>query len=113
MTETAFEGWVILELMGHRRLAGFVTAQAFGGASFIRIDVPGVNGATAATQFYSGAAVYCITPTTEAIARALASRSQPAPVQRWELPPVTDSPAPPEPDPFLDFTEDEPDDEPA
>jgi hypothetical protein len=107
MAEPAFEGWVVLELMGHRRLAGYVTEQAIGGASFIRVDVPGDNGATAATQFYSAVAVYCITPTTEAIARALASRSQPAPVQRWELPPVDGPPARPSDDPFLDFADDE------
>ena len=39
------------------------------------------------TQFYSSAAVYCITPTTEEIARALGENSQPAPVSRYELAP--------------------------
>jgi hypothetical protein len=44
-----------------------------------------------ATQFYSGASVYCITPTTEAVARAVAHRAQPAPVQRWELAPALEA----------------------
>jgi hypothetical protein len=82
-----FEGWAILELMGHRRLAGYVQAQEIAGAGMLRIDVPGEDGPIA-TQFYSPAAVYCITPTTEAIARSVAKKSQPAPVQRWELPPA-------------------------
>jgi hypothetical protein len=83
----AFEGWCILELMGHRRLGGYVTEAVIAGAGLIRIDVPGLRpGETAATQFYSPSALYCITPTTEAIARALAAKAQPEPVQRWELP---------------------------
>jgi hypothetical protein len=80
----AFEGWVILELMGHRRLAGYLSEQTIGGASFLRIDVPGDEG-NVATQLYSGSAVYCITPTTEAIARKVAKSSEPAPVTKWEL----------------------------
>jgi hypothetical protein len=107
--KSAFEGWAILELMGHRRLAGYLSEQAIGGASFIRIDVPGDGDTKIATQFYSGAAVYCITPTTEAIARAVAKRSEPAPVQRWELAP--ELPAATEPwearDAFQDGDDDE------
>jgi hypothetical protein len=38
--QATFEGWVILELMGHRRLAGYLSEQQIGGASFLRIDVP-------------------------------------------------------------------------
>jgi hypothetical protein len=85
-----FEGYCILELMGHRRLAGYVREQTVGGASFLRLDVPGPaeGSEPVATQFYSPAAVYCITPTTEAIARRLAQASRPEPVQRWELPPA-------------------------
>jgi hypothetical protein len=81
----AFEGWAILELMGHRRLAGWIQEQQIAGAAFIRLDVPGDEGPVA-TQFYAPAAVYCITPTTEEIARGLATRARPAPVTRWELP---------------------------
>jgi hypothetical protein len=79
-----FEGWCVLELMGHRRLAGYVTEQEIAGAGMFRIDLPGED-KPVATQFYSPAAVYCLTPTTEEIARAIAKRNQPEPVQRWEL----------------------------
>ena len=75
-----FEEWAILELMGHRKLAGKVSEATIGGAAFIRIDVPG-----AASQFYSPAAVYCITPTTEELAMRIAQNHAPAPVTRWEL----------------------------
>lgn len=76
-------GWAILELMGHRRLAGYVTEQDIAGAAMLRIDVPGDP---PTTQYYSGAAVYCITPTSEETARQVATMGRPAPVQRWELP---------------------------
>lgn len=84
-----FEGWAVLELMGHRRIAGKLTEQTGGCfAGLLRIDIPGPGPGEAivATQFYSSAAVYCITPTTEEIARAVAAKSQPEPVHEWELP---------------------------
>lgn len=84
LEKAPFEGWAILELMGHRRLAGYLSEQQVGGTSFLRIDVPGDDG-NVATQLYSGGSVYCITPTTEAIARKVAKSSEPAPVTRWEL----------------------------
>lgn len=84
----AFKSWVILELLGHRRLSGLLTEQELGGTNFLRIDVfPGDSTIATATQFYSAAAVYCITPTTEAIARKLAANEQPAPVTEWDLRP--------------------------
>jgi hypothetical protein len=87
VTEQAFAQWVILELMGHRRLAGYLTEQEIGGQAFLRLDVPAADGqGHAATQFYSASAVYCITPTTEDLARRVAAGADPAPVKRWELP---------------------------
>ncbi len=81
-----FEGWCILELMGHRRLAGRVSEATIGGGSFIRIDVPGDESRPGATQFYAPGSVYAITPTTEEIARRVAAGCRPAPVEEWELP---------------------------
>jgi len=76
---------VVLELMGHRRLGGFLSEVEVGGQVMLRIDVPSEP---AVTQFYSASAVYAITPTTEEIARGLASRMRPSPVHRYELPAV-------------------------
>jgi hypothetical protein len=102
-TETAgpFEGWVILELMGHRRLAGWLSEQEIAGEGFLRLDVPADQGTLLerkATQFYRPAAVYCITPTTEETARQVAKLGQPAPVRRWELPAPDDDDEDGEPD---------------
>lgn len=89
---TIVEGWAILELMGHRRFAGKLTETEFAGGTFLRLDIPGPDGEPTATQLYSPASVYCITFTTEETARAVAQRSQPAPVQRWELPAAPPAP---------------------
>jgi hypothetical protein len=83
---TAFDTWAIVELMGHRRLAGRLTEQDIAGSGFLRLDIPSDP---PATQFYRPAAVYCITPTTEDTARQVATLGRPAPVQAWELAPAT------------------------
>jgi len=88
-----YEGWTILELFGHRRLAGYVREVEVAGGTFLRVDVPGPEpGTVRVTQFYGAAAIYCMTPTTEEIARGLALRYQPAPAERWELPPAPAQP---------------------
>ena len=90
-TENGIDGWAILELMGHRRLGGRVSEATIAGGAFIRIDVPHPNeaGIFTATQLYSPAAVYAITPTTEEIACAIA-RGAPEPVSRWDLRALTE-----------------------
>ena len=108
--DTKFAGWAILELMGHRRLAGLVTETELAGAGVLRLDVPapeiveGAPGESASdwssTQFYAPTALYCLTPVSEATARAVAAMSRPQPVQQWELPRA------PEPEPDLDFNVD-------
>ena len=86
-----FDQWCVLELMGHRRLAGRVSEQQIGGAGFLRIDVfPGPVPEPSATQYYAPGAVYAITPVSEMTARKFAIHNQPAPVARWELPEAVD-----------------------
>lgn len=83
-----YEGWTILEVMGHRRIGGYVREQEIAGYGFLRIDVPGAENEPeiVATQFYPPSSIYCLTPTTEEIARAVATNNRPTPVHRWELP---------------------------
>lgn len=121
-----FDSWAILELMGHRKLAGRVSEATLAGGAFVRIDVPsGCTGDAAswcpvhgdcscsleqrgahevddacplhrrtsehseapiATQFYSPAAVFCVTPCSEDLARRVAQQTRPQPVTLWELP---------------------------
>jgi hypothetical protein len=85
MAEETFEGWAVLELMGHRRLVGYVREVELAGAGFLSIDVAGEDGGVVATQLYSASAVYCITPTNEETVREAAGSWSP-PVHRWALP---------------------------
>lgn len=39
-TQANFEGWAVIEMMGHRKEIGFVTTQAFGQAVMFRVDTP-------------------------------------------------------------------------
>lgn len=78
-----FTEWVILELMGHRRLSGLLTEQDIAGRGFLRLDIPSEP---PTTQLYNPQSVYCITPTTQEVAQALVGRNGSAvPVARWEL----------------------------
>jgi hypothetical protein len=112
-SEGLFEGWVILELLGHRRLGGYLKEVSIAGASFVRLDVINDQGESVVTQFYGAGSIYCITPVVKEIAIGFGTRNQPVPVKSWELPkPV---PLPPHPDdaifPDEDTEEDDYDDD--
>src|SRR5262245_43655089 len=85
-SQQGFEGWAILELMGHVRLAGRVTEESHFGVALGRIDIPTLAGDGYTTQYFGGSSIYRLTPTTEAIARSIAQHNQPQPVRSWELP---------------------------
>lgn len=38
--QSAFEGWAIVEMMGHRKEIGHVTTEAFGPVVLFRVDTP-------------------------------------------------------------------------
>ncbi len=40
LKQGSFEGWAIVEMMGHRREIGFVTTESYGAASLFRVDTP-------------------------------------------------------------------------
>lgn len=84
--DARFEEWAVVEIMGHRRLAGRVTEERIAGADLLRVDIPAGDAFT--TQYYGGSSIFCLTPVTEQVARAAAARNQPEPVHRWELPAV-------------------------
>ncbi|HLW71566.1 MAG TPA: hypothetical protein VKS22_13200 [Candidatus Binataceae bacterium] len=76
-----FEGWAILELMGHRKLGGYVRLNG----PLIRIDVHDEK-QPVMTQWYGAHSLYCMTPTTEAVAKRLSQTiSRAAPVTKYEL----------------------------
>ena len=79
------ETWAILELLGHVRTGGKVSETEMFGTKMGRIDIPKPDGGFT-TQFFSGGAVYRMTPCGEAEARAVAANSQPEPIHAWEMP---------------------------
>jgi hypothetical protein len=61
----SWDGWAVIELMGHQRIAGRVSEEEIAGAKLLRVDVPQTEQRGAFTKYYSAGAVYCITPATE------------------------------------------------
>ncbi len=91
-TAESFNQWVIIELFGHQRFAGHLS-QANWPPGFGRLEIPATDGHDAVTQLINPSSIYRLTPTTEAIATAVAAQCRPAPVHRWELPAVPAEPA--------------------
>jgi len=83
MEDKGYSGWVIIELFGRQMLAGMASEEIIAGTTFLRLDVPTVDGILGFTKYYGGAAIYALTPTTEEMARAAVKRLQPRPVDPW------------------------------
>lgn len=108
-----FEGWAVVEMMGHQREIGFVTTQAFGQAVMFRIDTPELNGdreyvlerpewvsgrmapvgttvkreaVAARSRLVSPGALYAINPCTEEAARQALERTTQRPLMLVALP---------------------------
>lgn len=93
--QAKFEGWAVVEMMGHQREIGFVTTEYFGGAALFRVDTPEIpereyelkrpqwigaqhvpagskvkrSGIPAKSRFVAPGALYALTPCTEETAR--------------------------------------------
>lgn len=85
IAEDKFETWAILELFGHKRLAGLVSEVTIAGGAFMRIEVPDANGQIEYTRFYNPSAIYSISPTDRAIAVALAQKIKEPPITVYDL----------------------------
>lgn len=99
--------WMVVEMLGHRRVAGRVREVQVAGAGFLRLDIPASDGREAQTQFIAPGSVYALHPVAEAIARAAAGRLNTEPVHRWELPAAAIGAEPHQPD-DEDLDDDEP-----
>lgn len=65
-------------------LAGIVSEEVRFGVTMLRVDIPAINeGDEPATKYFSGGALYCVTPCTEQVARAILKRENPKPVHIW------------------------------
>ncbi len=122
--QSKFEGWAIVEVMGHQRFAGFVTTESYGGAVLFRVDVPDLAekeettlyheysdehsgyqhipagskvvraGVSGFSKLFGAASIYCISPCTEEAARAAVESCHPRPLKSFTLPVKPALPAP-------------------
>lgn len=88
-----FDMHCIVELFGHSQIAGKVTEQSIGGATFLRVDVPKTSRRDSFTKFYGAGAIYAITPVEEKVAFAMAEAFAVEPVSEYRLRNVLDKPA--------------------
>jgi hypothetical protein len=88
MAIEAYEGWALLELMGHRQRVGHVREVELYGGKMLRIDIPVIadgKPAETVTEFYGCSSIYALRPISEDIAQDHAKRaSDPRPVRPLE-----------------------------
>jgi len=82
VAEDRFDVWGIVEMLGHKILAGRVSEHVIAGQAFIRVDVPETPQEAAFTKLLGPGSIYAISPCSEELARAAAGRlhSEPIPV---------------------------------
>jgi len=112
--QAKFDGWAIVDVLGHQRYVGYVTTEAYGQAVLFRIDVPAldernrvtkrpgyagdgrylpagttvVEGAVAGyTKLIGAGSIYAITPCTKEAALEAVEQAQPRPLMQVVLPP--------------------------
>lgn len=83
--EDKFEQWVLIELYGHQRIIGKATEATIGGCSFIRVDIPEMEGKSPFTRYFGQGAIYSLSPVSEEIAKELLKRYRNVPVQQYEI----------------------------
>lgn len=84
MTEK-FELFAIIELFGHNRIAGKVSEQSIGVATFIRVDVPETKQMPSFSKLFHPNAIYAINPVTEEVANEMAGKIESKPIQAWDI----------------------------
>jgi hypothetical protein len=111
--QSAFEGWAVVELMGHQMEIGFVTTEAYGQAVMFRVDTPDLPerefelispeyirgdwvpagskvkrpAVPPCTRLVAPGSLYAINPCTEEAARTALERVSPRPLILVEVAP--------------------------
>lgn len=111
--QSKFEGWAILEIMGHQKEAGYVSTVYFGSACLFRVDVPELperevvttapewegdrmipSGATVRkeavqgrTEFVGPSAIFRMHPCSEDFCRKAIDAMQPRKITVLQMPP--------------------------
>lgn len=84
----SFDEWALVEIMGHQQIVGRLREQVIAGKAFLRVDVPGQNGDKDFTRFYGPDSIYCISPVSEDVAKAMLqqSRFRNEPIKPYDIP---------------------------
>ena len=119
--QATFEGWAIVDVLGHQRYVGYVTTEAYGQAVLFRIDVPALEerervtkqpgyvgdnycppgttvkeGSVAGyTKLVGSGSIYTITPCTKEAALKAVEDMQRRPLMNVTLPPDAQTALPP------------------
>jgi len=78
--EEIVSNWAIVELMGHKVVAGLVSKSEMLGAPLLRVDVPATSAYPEFTQQYGPSSIYCVTFVSEEVARRAAEANKTNPV---------------------------------
>jgi hypothetical protein len=70
--------------MGRQRVVGRCSEETIAGMVMLRVDIP-APGEAFTTQYFSGGAIYRITPVSEEVARKLCAGLKQEPAFVWEL----------------------------
>jgi len=64
--QAKYDGWAIVDVLGHQRYVGYVTTEAYGQAVLFRVDVPALEARERVTKApgYIGKRGYCPAGTT-------------------------------------------------
>lgn len=84
MNNKTLDLFAVVELFGHNKMAGRVTEQTIGVASFIRVDVPETDTQPAYSRLLNPSAIYAINPVTEEVAKHMACQIQSRPIETWD-----------------------------
>jgi hypothetical protein len=71
--DQTFQQHCIVELLGHRTLAGLVSETTIAGVGFLRIDIPRADGSSV-TKFVAPKSIYEMHPCSEDVATETAHR---------------------------------------
>lgn len=72
--------WSVVELFGHKVVAGFLQLDESLGAPLLRLDVPQTSKFPAFTRFYNHSAIYSVSLVSEEVASRLAESIKDNPV---------------------------------
>jgi hypothetical protein len=78
--ETESGQWAIVEIMGRKVVAGYITQAVQFGLPMLRIDIPATSTFPQFTQDYGAQAIYAITYVSEDVARMTAEANKVNPV---------------------------------